>query len=50
MLQWSLRKSLAVKMVVAVAELVAAEMKKRDGDGVWCLPARSVNGGWQLPW
>ena len=38
MLQWSLRKSVAVKMVVAMAELVAAEMKKCDGDGVRCLP------------
>jgi len=26
-LQWSLRKSVAVKMVVAVAKLVAVEMK-----------------------
>ena len=29
---------------VAVAVLVAAEMKKCDGDGARCLPARSVNG------
>jgi len=43
-LQWSLHKSVAVKMMVAVAVLVAVEMKKCDGDGARCLPARSVNG------
>jgi len=30
--------------MVAVAVLVAVEMKKCDGDGARCLPARSVNG------
>ena len=37
MLQWSLHKSVAVKMMVAVAVLVAVEMKKCGGDGAWCL-------------